>query len=378
MTTGTTRFFDELREWSRRKHEVLTGYVTQFACILGRGGGTVYLVDAFAGRGYYGRGSEREPGSPLLAAQIAEDLATGGRYDLRCINVEADSVAFADLVEATKPYHRLVENRQGRFADHLDQILVDIASRPTLFFLDPFGVGGLEWALLAKIARRSSVSKTEFLINLNVPKIDRHAGWLDSFEQKPRQAFIDLLNRTLGSVEWQRIWDDSLGKDERYLRIVQFYRERMRRILGFRTGPYPVRTVDTEQLKYYLVFGSKHPLAIRIMSSIFYGVEHRYLAERSTLTASRPRQLTLGLFPDPPSIEDLENDAVAELETDILSIGTTARRLTFAQLQDVLMDKWFGRMVEKHYRDVCRRLIDTGAIQGIAGGIKDTTVLQFR
>jgi hypothetical protein len=86
----------------------------------------------------------------------------------------------------------------------------------------------------------------------------------------------------------------------------------------------------------------------------------------------------LGLFPDPPSIEDLENDAVAELETDILSIGTTARRLTFAQLQDVLMDKWFGRMVEKHYRDVCRRLIDTGAIQGIAGGIKDTTVLQFR
>lgn len=126
MTSDPSPFFDQLREWSKRKHEVLTGYVAQFARILGRQGSTVYLVDAFAGRGFYGTSTGREPGSPLLAAQLAEDLAVRGRYDLRCINIEADPAAFRDLSDATKPYERLVENRLGRFAEHLDHILATI------------------------------------------------------------------------------------------------------------------------------------------------------------------------------------------------------------------------------------------------------------
>jgi three-Cys-motif partner protein len=378
MTTEPPPFFEQRREWSKRKHEVLTGYAAQFARILGRSGRTVYLVDAFAGRGFYGTGTEQEPGSPLLAAQLAEDLASNGRYNLRCINVEADSAAFRDLSDATKPYARLVENRQGRFAEHVDQILSDVGSHPTLFFLDPFGIGGLEWSLLEKLARRSSVGKTEFLINLNVPKIDRHAGWLDSFGQRPQQAFIELLNRTLGSAEWQSIWDEPRDKAERYRLIVKYYGDRMRRYLRFRTGAYPVRTVETEQLKYQLLFGSKHPLGIRIMSSIMYGVEHRYLAERAAIVASRPRQLTFEFIQDPPSIEELEASAIADLEADILAVGMNARRLTFGQLQDSLVDKWFGRMVEKHHREVCRKLMSRGMIENVPGGIKDSSVLVFR
>src|SRR5438034_900743 len=75
MPNDQASFFEERREWSRRKHEVFAGYAPQFARILGWSRGTVYLVDGFAGPGYYGGGTERELGSPMLAAGIAHDLA---------------------------------------------------------------------------------------------------------------------------------------------------------------------------------------------------------------------------------------------------------------------------------------------------------------
>ena len=287
MTSPTATFFEQRREWSRRKHEIFQGYLPQFARILGKRRGMVYLVDAFAGAGSYGQSDERLPGSPLLAAQIAADLAGHG-YDLRCINVEADKRTFADLSANTAPYAQFVRNIYGRFVDKVDSILDHIRSAPALFFLDPYGVGDIEWRILSKIVNRGASAPTELLVNFNAPKFDRHAGWLDSPNPRLRAAFEELLNRVTGTDEWQDIWrrDEQLEKTERYSRILDFYAGRIHKEFKMRTGSYPVRTVSRGYLKYFLVFATRESKAIRIMSSIFYYVDLRYQEEYARFVVS--------------------------------------------------------------------------------------------
>ena len=42
------------------------------------------------------------------------------------------------------------------------------------------------------------------------------------------------------------------------------------------------------------------------------------------------------------------------------------------------MGAWFGRVNERHFRQVCKNLIEAGQLDGKVTGIKDTTILQFR
>ncbi len=199
MPSRVRDFFEARREWSARKHEVFSHYAPQFSRILGRKWPTVYLVDGFAGAGYYGEGEQRVAGSPIQAAQVAQQLRSQAKnpYDIRCINVEYDANLFADLQQNTATYSSFVENRRGSFASQVDDILDCVCSSAALFFLDPF-FAGLEWDTLQKIAGRNERTGTEMLINFNVPKFYRTAGWLDSVERSA-PAFVQLLNGIMGS-----------------------------------------------------------------------------------------------------------------------------------------------------------------------------------
>lgn len=380
MPRRTAAFFVQRREWSVWKHQIFAGYATQFSRILGSDRGLVYLVDGFAGRGVYGEPVNQDPGSPLLAAQIAQRLSQQGQYKLRCINVEADRDEFRNLTANTAAYSDCVENRFGTLAEHMDNILETIGTRPTLFFLDPFGVGGLDWQTLSKIGHRRRSLKTELLINFNSPMFDRHAGWIDSVGQPPRDAFMDLLTRTVGSEDWTHIFDTPAPAEQRIEAIERLYLERMCGSFDFGGATYPVRTVDTQQLKYHVLFATRSELALRIMSSIFYGVERRYLRARTEyLTQTAPAQLPLELYPREPTVEELEERLISELRADVLELGRQRRRMRFDQLQNALMNKWFGRLVEKHYRRVCRELIEAGVIvRDWPTGIQDDTLLIFR
>jgi hypothetical protein len=54
-------------------------------------------------------------------------------------------------------------------------------------------------------------------------------------------------------------------------------------------------------------------------------------------------------------------------------------RIKFGALQDALMSKWFGRLVQKHYRQVCAELVRDGEIiRDKSTGIEDDTILVFR
>src|SRR4051812_2580516 len=115
-----SEYFQELKEWSRRKHAILTRYIGGAARILR----TVYYLDAFAGAGIYGTGANREVGSPVLIAQFAKQIADEGRaYRLRCINIEENPEWFAELELVTEQFGDLVRNYQGTFVDHVDTVV---------------------------------------------------------------------------------------------------------------------------------------------------------------------------------------------------------------------------------------------------------------
>jgi three-Cys-motif partner protein len=159
--------FKELKEWSERKHELIVNYLKGFVKILGGSTkGIVYYVDGFAGPGIYDDGAK---GSPIKAAEYAQTLVDK-YYQLHCINVEANQQCFNNLESSTVPYKAFTTNFCGAFADHVGQILARIADRPTIFFLDPFGLKGIEWEYIHPILKRSYIIEVLLRINPNPDK----------------------------------------------------------------------------------------------------------------------------------------------------------------------------------------------------------------
>lgn len=156
MATKRT-YFDELKEWSARKLHVLTKYLDPAVKILPhtqrQAHKTVYYVDGFAGRGVYEDGSK---GSPVLAAEHAQRLLDERKpYMLSCVNVEEDVENYTNLCRETARFGKNVQNIHGSFAGHISPVLSIIGLQPTLCFLDPFGVEGLDWVAVHKLISRA-------------------------------------------------------------------------------------------------------------------------------------------------------------------------------------------------------------------------------
>src|SRR6266545_2254080 len=95
-------FFDELKEWSERKLQLLERYIEAASKIMG----SVYYVDGFAGEGIYEDGSK---GSPVRAAELALRYQQDAKpYILKCINVEEDEKRFTNLQATTARFGNLI------------------------------------------------------------------------------------------------------------------------------------------------------------------------------------------------------------------------------------------------------------------------------
>jgi three-Cys-motif partner protein len=143
------------------KHAVLDAYLKIWATILAPKFGQIWFVDAFAGEG---RDDVGNPGSPLIGAKVARQInekhfsigitTTTG---MRVIAFEEDEQRYPLLVEAMQPYVAdpwwagIAIVRKGSLEESLAGVLKHIKDRPTLFFLDPFGIDGLSASVLPQL-----------------------------------------------------------------------------------------------------------------------------------------------------------------------------------------------------------------------------------
>ena len=142
------------------KHRILRAYLSAWAFKLLQGRNEqVYFIDAFAGEG---RDHEGNPGSPLIAAKIASEVAgkiapEHPRQRLFVFAIENLAKRHDRLKACLTPFgpdhpgH--VEVRLGELPAFIDEIVAKARDAAALYFLDPFGIKGLDATTYPKALR---------------------------------------------------------------------------------------------------------------------------------------------------------------------------------------------------------------------------------
>jgi three-Cys-motif partner protein len=360
---------------SLAKIAILRKYLRPFTYKLGsRPPGRVWLVDAFAGAGRYDpdESGKTEDGSPRASALLARELELKrGDPLLRTINVEADRDTFMKLIGNLAPYPQLCGNINKTFEEALEEILATIGNDPALFFLDPFGVNGIEMHVLERI--RARAGKTEILIHFSDRSVLRMAGNLDDNEQrkevgrKAADAKVAKLDDVIGSQWWQRIWlNKDMTTEQRIDEIAKLYASELR-TRGFHFA-HEIRMRDhyIDRPKYRLVFCTRSPHGVELMS--YFACEYeRELFDRHYE----------GSF-DVYWIEQRREAARVALRDEIHRLGVTKGTMTTREIVHALTPLHFGEFLGSEYNEAIRELVDLGGIDRESRkGIKESERLKF-
>jgi three-Cys-motif partner protein len=368
-------FFTDPKYASLAKITIFGKYLRPFTNKLGsRPPGRVWLVDGFAGQGTYDPddSGRSEDGSPATSAKLARKLELDrGEPLLRTINVEADRDTYAKLIGNLAPYKHLCTNINDTFENALAEILATIGNDPALFFLDPFGINGIEMHLLDRIRERAG--KTELLIHFSDRSMLRMAGNLDDNEQrqevgqKAADAKVLKLDEVIGSPWWQRIWlNKTLTTEQRIDEIAKLYASELR-ARGFDYA-HEIRMRDdyTDRPKYRLVFCTRSPHGVELMS--YFACEY----ERELF--DRHYEGSFDIY----WIEQKREAALAALRDEIHELGVSKGTITTREIVHALTPLHFGEFLGSEYNETIRRLVDLGGIERKSRkGIKENERLKF-
>lgn len=369
---GQPNYFDTMHEWSERKLQLLENYVDPAAKILGSIN-QIYYVDGFAGRGTYRDG---KIGSPIRMAELAQQFKREGKpYSFRCINVEENEEYFADLQAETAKFGSIVQNLHGRFADHLDHILQAIGNQPAIFFLDPFGIKGIDWTAIRKIINRSA--RTDLWIRFDHIELRRLDGNYDVNERK-----FDLLTSVFG-IEDEAYLHSLLASgntpEERIRDCLELYRNRLEQEFKKAKGSgyadsYTIKSLSGLD-KYYLMYACAHEKGIVLASNVVFGVEEKYKIElleyRKLQEEGKLIAVQLSLFEEAePTKEKIFEEKVAQLKNYIWT-KCKGQNLTRINIHAKILDTWFGRIKTPHMTQALKALKDDGLILSVSGNIGD-------
>jgi three-Cys-motif partner protein len=225
------------------KHAILDAYLKAWATILVPRFGAVWFVDAFAGEG---RDDVGHPGSPLIAAKVAEQInakhfpaGITRHKGMRLIAFEAEHDRFLSLDKVmsayvAEPWHQgtaLV--REGTLEEKLEPVLKTLENAPTLFFLDPFGIDGLSAAVLPSLL---APPQNELLILFSDEGAVRLAGKV----RAGRPDANAMISRAEGSVP-----DSLFGREETEALRAEKRTEAKRSAAGHKSNEDAERILDT-------------------------------------------------------------------------------------------------------------------------------------
>jgi three-Cys-motif partner protein len=341
--------FDELKEWSARKHELLVGYLGGFVKILGSLNPQVYYVDGFAGPGLYEDGNK---GSPTLAAEHAHSLI-GKNYGLHCINVELMPDYFKNLQQNTAAYSQVVQNLPGAFGDQVDQVLRLIRQQPTIFFLDPFGLKGIEWRHLAKLGQRASI--TEVLMRVNPTDLQRLAGFwhsVDSGAMAKCQLVTDYLGFS-SQDQWLNVWHAGGAEG-----LINLYMERLRQYFRF-VYRYAISSIDGD-LKYYLLFATRHEKGAVLMNDNVCLRQADYQRDVREYKDRRGGAVSFFGAIDPTS-EEIAADRANRLKAELQKRFNGQSQLRHA-MRAALLDDHFGKFNKSDFTLALKDLQKVGSV----------------
>ena len=366
-------FFDEPRAVSLHKLNLYGDYLTPWTYKLASGFRNLHVVDGFAGAGMYRRAQDGkvQDGSPRVAAVwAAEQERVRGYPVLQCINVEADAGRYAELQRNLAPWPGLVTNLPGTFAANLDAILERVQRNPVFFFLDPFGVAGIEMALIEQILKRGG-RHNELLIHFSDRAFKRMAGHVVNRDRLPvgrkvAESKLARLDAVLGSPMWRRWWQDGADTDAAFDKIVDLYLAQLRERGFAYAAPIAMRDNYGERPRYRLIFATRSAHGIALMSDIACRYERRlydeHLAGQLDLLASSDEKVR-----------------ARELRDRVHQTGLAlAAEATLEQIIHHLAPRLFGKHTRPEYAQAIRDLVREGLIdRDSPKGVGDREPLRF-
>ncbi|HKR12555.1 MAG TPA: three-Cys-motif partner protein TcmP [Pyrinomonadaceae bacterium] len=276
MTTSDRKHFENYRDQTRVKHEILEAYLPAYFHILKASNQNLVFIDGFAGRGTYTMSGSGEifDGSPLRALKL---IARNSQFatQVSTIFIESDRVLFDQLKTkvddfvATHPEVRRPLCLDGRFSDRLNEVLDKLEGNlaPTFLFVDPCGVSG---ASFNTIQRVMNFRKCEAFIFFNIDGVRRIAG-LESVSD----VLIELLGSEARANEFHNALRASSDVQERERMILTHYCAALREEIGARyLIPFRVEHEEQHRTSHYLIHATKHPLGFKIMKDVMWRRGH--------------------------------------------------------------------------------------------------------
>jgi three-Cys-motif partner protein len=264
------------------KHELLRRYLSAWFPILGTYHGRIVYIDGFAGPGRYSKG---EPGSPLIALEVAskQRTATAGEIVFWFVEERADRLTHLrqELAKILIPAHFKVTADFGRFDEKFGSVLesMEVGGQhiaPTFAFIDPFGFSGIPFALIERLLRQS---RCEAFITFMVDAINR-------FLEHPEDKVVQHIVEAFGGDDAVGI---AKGAGDRVSKLRDLYQSKLA------TAAQYVRFFEmrdrNDRPQYYLFFATNSALGHLKMKEAMWKVDPG--GEFRFSDATNPGQLVL-------------------------------------------------------------------------------------
>lgn len=273
-------FFKKKREWSKVKDRVVGSYITCYLKTIQHRRRPILIIDAFAGPGRFGDGSE---GSPLIICGAIDKVPKRG-VGIACIFSDSHAAHRVALEGSLAGYIKkgIAEKPLSDFSEALSRAL-EVGKGSTLFFyLDPYGIKDLDFETVKQIYERDTSQSTEVLINFSFKTFMRMSGswsYSDSASevaQKVKAAKVETVNSVMGGDYWIGIiTNPGLDKIQREDTVVSAYVDRIKQFFQY-TYSIPVKELDDlgdsvpvdDLAKYHLIFGTRSPRAVLYMNDV--------------------------------------------------------------------------------------------------------------
>jgi three-Cys-motif partner protein len=361
--------FDDYREQTRVKHEILTAYLPAYYHILKGRNENLVFIDGFAGPGTYTKAETGQTfdGSPLRALRL---IASNKDFAERVSSVfiEHDAELFHALEKNVREFYlKNPEIREpkclfGTFSERVNEIISQVGGKlaPTFLFVDPCGVSGASFETIAAVM---ACDKCEAFIFFNIDGVRRIAGL---------NELSDVLVELMGTRQRAQTLYDDLRKTtkvwERERMIVSHYRRAIVEDIGARyVIAFRVEHEEQNKTSHYFIHATKHPLGFSIMKDVMWRRGHSEDQPGALELRQRSRTNFTPLF-------NLEAD---EIKDRILNALTTRPLPASTFYQD-----WVRRpddvQCESSYRKLLLELEKQGRIEILSKDGKSVTTAATR
>ena len=262
---STRGFFDEFKEQSRVKSEIVSKYFWAWAQVMvatakRRGENRIAYIDLFAGPGRYGDDTRSTPLLVLEKAVQDPDLC---KMLVVLFNDKNPDYArsLQEAIDSTPEFKQFRHPPQVANDQVGDEIVAHFENRrliPTLFFVDPWGYKGLSLRLINSVLRNWG---SDCIIFFNYNRISM--GLNNEFVKKHMDA---LFGEARAELLRERL--RTMTPQERELEIVEELAEALKEMGGKYVLPFRFRDEKGNRASHHLIFVSKDFKGYEIMKDI--------------------------------------------------------------------------------------------------------------